>query len=235
LLIFQHIVDRRKAVDNLARLLHVPGQSAAVVEPNGVNKTNMIKKLLSSAALLVAATSASASITPTLTGAPVAMGGGNYAWTYDVILTPDQRLTPNSYFTIYDFNYLVGAGTHPANWTYTSSLLGTTPALTNPGDDAAVWNATFTYTGPTITPPNQLTGVALGQFTLIAKGNHIVTDFFTSRARRNGGPQNNTIFDTIGFTSVAGVVPEPSAWAMLVAGFGMVGFSMRRRSNAVSA
>jgi hypothetical protein len=30
-------------------------------------------------------------------------------------------------------------------------------------------------------------------------------------------------------------VPEPSAWAMLIAGFGMVGFGMRRRRTAVAA
>lgn len=192
----------------------------------------MIRKFVSAAALLLIASGASASITPTLNGAPLAIGGGQYAWTYNVILTPDQRLTRNSYFTIYDFNFLVGAGATPANWTFSSSLLGTTPALTNPGDDAAIANVTFTYSGPTVTPPNALTGVALGQFTVIGTGNRIVTDFFTSRARRNGGPQNNTIFDTIGFTSVAGAVPEPSTWAMLVAGFGMVGFSMRKRSSA---
>jgi hypothetical protein len=33
------------------------------------------------------------------------------------------------------------------------------------------------------------------------------------------------------FTNVGGgVVPEPATWAMLIAGFGMVGFAMRRRS-----
>lgn len=32
--------------------------------------------------------------------------------------------------------------------------------------------------------------------------------------------------------SIAGAVPEPAAWAMLIAGFGLVGAAMRRRSAA---
>lgn len=32
-------------------------------------------------------------------------------------------------------------------------------------------------------------------------------------------------------SSVAGAVPEPASWAMLLAGFGGVGFATRRRSN----
>ncbi|MFZ4689062.1 MAG: PEPxxWA-CTERM sorting domain-containing protein [Polymorphobacter sp.] len=30
-----------------------------------------------------------------------------------------------------------------------------------------------------------------------------------------------------------GIVPEPATWAMLIAGFGMVGFAMRRRNTAL--
>ena len=37
-------------------------------------------------------------------------------------------------------------------------------------------------------------------------------------------------------TSVGGAVPEPASWAMLIAGFGVVGASMRRRrANVVTA
>jgi hypothetical protein len=34
--------------------------------------------------------------------------------------------------------------------------------------------------------------------------------------------------------TVNGAVPEPSAWAMLIAGFGLVGFQARRRRNAMT-
>jgi hypothetical protein len=30
------------------------------------------------------------------------------------------------------------------------------------------------------------------------------------------------------------VIPEPGTWAMLIVGFGLVGFAMRRRSDALA-
>jgi PEP-CTERM motif len=36
-------------------------------------------------------------------------------------------------------------------------------------------------------------------------------------------------------TGAAAPVPEPTAWAMLLAGFGLVGYTLRRRSNVVAA
>ena len=37
------------------------------------------------------------------------------------------------------------------------------------------------------------------------------------------------------FRVAASGVPEPASWAMLIVGFGAIGFGMRRRSNAVTA
>jgi len=34
-----------------------------------------------------------------------------------------------------------------------------------------------------------------------------------------------------GNLSFAAAVPEPTAWAMMIGGFGLVGFSLRRRTN----
>lgn len=44
-------------------------------------------------------------------------------------------------------------------------------------------------------------------------------------------------FDNFEFgdLSVAGAVPEPATWTMLIAGFGMVGFTMRRRHGSLAA
>ncbi len=36
-------------------------------------------------------------------------------------------------------------------------------------------------------------------------------------------------------TGAGGIVPEPAAWAMMIAGFGLVGSSLRRRRIAVAA
>jgi len=47
-----------------------------------------------------------------------------------------------------------------------------------------------------------------------------------------GGAANGTGFDNITFgSSTPGGVPEPTTWAMMLAGFGAVGFAMRRRRN----
>jgi hypothetical protein len=40
-------------------------------------------------------------------------------------------------------------------------------------------------------------------------------------------------FDSIAAAANAGAVPEPATWALLVTGFGMVGFALRRRKGAV--
>jgi PEP-CTERM motif len=58
----------------------------------------------------------------------------------------------------------------------------------------------------------------------------------------NGGIQNVAGFVagvdtyTMAFqTAAASAVPEPAAWGMLLAGFGLVGHALRRRGNAVAA
>jgi hypothetical protein len=49
-----------------------------------------------------------------------------------------------------------------------------------------------------------------------------------------GGTANQTGYDNITFGSANPGVPEPAAWAMMLAGFGLVGGAMRRRSANVS-
>lgn len=51
-----------------------------------------------------------------------------------------------------------------------------------------------------------------------------------------GGTANQTAFDDITFgTDIAGGIPEPATWAMMILGFGMVGSAMRRRRAGVVA
>lgn len=42
-------------------------------------------------------------------------------------------------------------------------------------------------------------------------------------------------FEIDNIAATAGVVPEPASWAMLITGFGLIGFAMRRRSAAIAA
>lgn len=49
------------------------------------------------------------------------------------------------------------------------------------------------------------------------------------------GAANSTVFDNITFGSATpgtGAVPEPGTWAMMLLGFGAVGFAMRRRRRS---
>ena len=50
------------------------------------------------------------------------------------------------------------------------------------------------------------------------------------------GTANQTGFDNITFGSDTPVIPEPATWAMMITGFGLVGFAARRRrSGAIAA
>ena len=40
---------------------------------------------------------------------------------------------------------------------------------------------------------------------------------------------------TMAFQTAAAAVPEPATWSLMIAGFGLVGMSLRRRSNTVAA
>lgn len=54
----------------------------------------------------------------------------------------------------------------------------------------------------------------------------------TARSISFGGVANQIVFDDITFGSATpgpGVIPEPETWAMMIAGFGMIGAAMRRR------
>lgn len=51
----------------------------------------------------------------------------------------------------------------------------------------------------------------------------------------NGTSSFYVMVSEVEFFGTAAAVPEPAMWAMLVAGFGLVGAAMRRRSGAVAA
>jgi hypothetical protein len=51
---------------------------------------------------------------------------------------------------------------------------------------------------------------------------------FTLNIQGNPGTQNGSLGGTVAFQSMA-AVPEPGTWAMMLLGFGAIGFSMRRR------
>lgn len=194
---------------------------------------------------LLAAGSVNATIVPTLEGNPVDVGGGQFAFTYSATLASDQALFSGSYFTLYDIRGFTGFGDVPDNWTPSSQLLGITPANVLPTDDAGIQNVTFTYTGPVLNfDVNEDANIEreLGNFVIFSTTGSVGFEDFTSEAIKNSGAARGTLVATIGEDAIAvpgggpaGAIPEPSAWAMLIAGFGLVGAVARRRNNLVAA
>ncbi|TFU01516.1 PEP-CTERM sorting domain-containing protein [Polymorphobacter arshaanensis] len=48
-----------------------------------------------------------------------------------------------------------------------------------------------------------------------------------------GGPSDHFVIDDLSLNFAA--VPEPASWTLMIAGFGMVGASVRRRKAALAA
>src|ERR1700761_1649795 len=77
---------------------------------------------------VLAIASARADVIPTLTS--TAPTGADFTWNYTTNVTVDQMVQKGDFFTVYDFgNFLAGSNIQPANWTFSSSLIGTNPNL----------------------------------------------------------------------------------------------------------
>lgn len=202
-----------------------------------------MNKIILSLAALAFSAAAHASITPVLTGTPVA-AGDRFAYNYSATLASDQALTVGSYFTLYDFVGFAGFGMVPMNWTGTTALLGRTPSQTLPNDDATILNITFTYSGPDFNF-NSTSQQELGNFVVFGSGDAVRFDDYTSEALLNNGPTIGTPVQTIGQNAVGvsdggggdpnPAVPEPATWATMLVGLGLVGSVMRRRGKRTVA
>lgn len=157
--------------------------------------------LLCVTALSVA--SARADVIPNLTSTPPA--GANFTWNYTTNVTVDQLVQSGDFFTIYDFGtFLAGSNLQPANWTFSSSLVGTNPSLVSVNDNPSLLNLTWTYTGS-----SPINGSALlGVFSVVTDTNQLRTADFAAEATRSAGPNAGTKIDNVGTISVP--IPEGS-------------------------
>ena len=201
-------------------------------EKNARITTTMKKAYLLGMLVLAAAISgARADVIPT-NGAITAEAGG-FRWNYSTNVTVDQVVKPGDYFTIYDFGQLrTGSNIQPANWAFSSSLIGTTPGTVLPQDDPNVFNLTWTYTGTAPIAGQSL----LGLFSVVSDTDQMRSDNFAAHATRASGPQAGTKIDNIGTVGVP--VPEMSALAPVIgicgiaaAGFFSSALRRRRRSD----
>lgn len=71
-----------------------------------------------------------------------------------------------------------------------------------------------------------------GFYTVNVGGSSGITSLLLNNANRTDWQVG---VSSLTFTEGSGAVPEPQSWAMLIAGFGLVGAAMRRRSAAVAA
>lgn len=164
-------------------------------------------------------------------------GANNNTFTYQTTLGPDEGLHIGDRFVIFDFaGYISGSVFATAANVATAVENVSTNAIVLPGqnDDPTIPNLVFTYTGPDF----RTTGGPLSPFDLNSFGarstfSGVSSDAFFAQTTKNNPPgEAGTTSFTVGTVRTpASAIPEPATWAMMVGGFGMMGFAARRRTR----
>ena len=159
-------------------------------------------------------------------------GSGPFTYTYTASIDSSDSIVSGNFFRVYDFGgYVSGSIVAPAGWTATTALLNPTPppnvVLTH-GDDPAITNLIFTYTGST--PIDGATTPVITGFTAQSTiGSGTTIKDFVGRATDTVG---GAFVDSVGDVTVPAVVPEPSSFVLLgLGGVGVVGLLARRRAR----
>jgi len=147
-------------------------------------------------------------IIPTLSS--VTGSAPNFTWNYAANVTVDETVNNGDFFTIYDFSSIMPTTTtQPSGWTFSTALVGPTPALVTPTDNPNLWNLTWTYNGN-----SPIVGAAaLGMFTVVTSTDQLKNGQFTAEASRSAAPIGTKI-DNIGSVSVP--VPESTSLIPLI-------------------
>ena len=108
-------------------------------------------------------------------------------------------------------------------------------ALTGLCEDVPCGTVDFTITlngSTTVDFFDQLLGSGDTHFGFLASGGDVITNVHYAAGVP---PSELTILKQVRIIPGPGVVPEPSTWAMMLLGFGAVGYSIRRRRKPVLA
>ena len=152
-------------------------------------------------------------------------------WNYTINVTSFQEAHPGDFFTIYDFgNIIPASNVQPAGWTFSTSLLGPTPAQINAPDNPAILNLTWTYNGPII--PSSTLGIGPFQVAIAGPGRtQFRNSYFAGQGTMSTGPSAGSVIGNIAPIVVPREVPEPATFALIfgVGGLGLVGRALARR------
>ena len=200
-----------------------------------------MKMLLAAAAAALGMVGSAQALTPVLTN--VSAVDDRFLFTYSLTLGEDEGVRTGDRLVIYDFAGFDGFA--PTS----SPLIGTFTELTTdvggennlqapPGyaDDPGVLNIGWRWNGPDIftTGPHPSIDFTLAAYSTF--GGRQIDGFSSLTVKNNGDAMGTPIYEQ-GATAVpvAGVVPEPGAWALMILGFGGAGAMLRRGRKTASA
>nr|WP_314445824.1 FxDxF family PEP-CTERM protein [uncultured Sphingomonas sp.] len=138
---------------------------------------------------------------------------------------------PDSSFTI---GFSDAALSNPFNelLTFTTDVAGMLSIILSSTSTSALDDTDFSgvfLTGTGITSPLSISEVLADPNETRALNNfQVAAGTYTLNIQGRPGTQNGAFGGNVAFQSMA-AVPEPGTWAMMLLGFGAVGFSMRRR------
>ena len=184
-----------------------------------------MKKTAILIACLAAVAAVRGDIIPVFTG--TSPSGTDTVWGYQIDITSSQQVTTGDFFTIYDFGpFVAGSNSQPSNWSFSSSLVGPTPAGTNAPDSPNILNLTWTYTGP-----SALIGIGIGPFSVMTAGAQEApltrASFFAAQGTRATGADAGTKVNNVGQIPVPAPIPEPSSVVLI--GLGAFSWAIARR------
>lgn len=199
----------------------------------------MKKSILAAAAIFGLASSAPAGVI-TLQSL-VANGPGDFTFTYQGTLGPDEGVVRGDRLIIYDFRGYIADSIFSDIATVTATTELTSPGgFVTPGfdDDPGIVNLVFTYVGP----PFRASGGPFAPFDFDGLGARsifggTIADAFFGLSTKNNpdgipGGSGTKIF-SLGEVAVPNrAIPEPETWALMLGGFGLIGLTVRRGRRA---
>jgi hypothetical protein len=164
--------------------------------------------------------------------------GGNYQYTYAIVLPTGSILQSGDYFTIYNFDGMVpgtamsSGSITSSDWTFSTSSAGPTPPGVLPTVNPNIPNISWTYSGPDV----QGSESGIGNFSAVSIYPYTTQSWFAAITGTVSGVADANITPTNVPVPTAPPpgVPEPATLALAAFGFPFFGLArwLRRRHTA---